>query len=90
MSGNKARALEAARKVVEMDEKYKMFVNNAEEGKEVTDAELMALEEEDKEEEWLASEEEEEEEEEEVVKEKVKVPVITKRRKNKQQMEVDE
>ena len=88
MSGNKARALEAARKVVEMDEKYRMFVKNAEEGKEVTENELMALEEEDKEEEWLSSEEEESEEEKH--KEKVKVPVVVKRRKNKQQMEIDE
>ena len=64
MSGNKERALEAAKKVIEMDEKYKMF---AEKDK-VEEEDLMALEEEEK---WVSSDEEE-------VKEKV--PVVVKRR----------
>ena len=51
MAGNKERALEAAKKLVEMDEKYKMF---AEKDK-VEEEDLMHLEEEEK---WISSDEE--------------------------------
>jgi large subunit ribosomal protein L24e len=77
MAGNKERALAAAKKLIEMDEKYKMF---AEKDK-VEDEDLMALEEEEK---WVSSDEED-------VKEKVKVPVVAKRvRRKNMAMEVDE
>jgi hypothetical protein len=80
MAGNKERALSAAKKLIEIDEKYKMFAEKDTVGEE----DLMALEEEEK---WLSSDEEVEEE-----KEKVKIPVTTKRRqKNRNtEMEVDE
>jgi len=77
MAGNKERALAAAKKLIEMDEKYKMF---AEKDK-VEDEDLMALEEEEK---WVSSDEED-------VKEKVKLPVVAKRvRRKNMAMEVDE
>jgi len=80
MAGNKERALAAAKKLVEMDEKYKMF---AEKGV-VEEADLMELEEEEK---WISSDEEDVETE----KVKVKVPIVTKRRKvQRMEMEVDE
>lgn len=80
MAGNKERALDAAKKLIEIDEKYKMFAEKDTVGEE----DLMALEEEEK---WLSSDEEVEEE-----KEKVKIPVTTKQRqKNRNtEMEVDE
>ena len=79
MAGNKERALLAAKKLIEMDEKYKMF---AEKDK-VEEEDLMDLEEEEK---WVSSDEEEFEE-----KAKVKVPVVVKRRKvRNMEMEVDE
>jgi len=82
MAGNKERALEAARKLVEMDEKYKMF---AEKDK-VEQEDLMELEEEEK---WISSDEEDVQVEAEKVK--VKVPIITKRKKARNmEMEVDE
>jgi len=77
MAGNKEREVAAAKKVIEMDEKYKMF---AEKDK-VEEEDLMALEEEEK---WVSSDEED-------VKEKIKVPVVAKRARRKNMaMEVDE
>ena len=79
MAGNKERALDAAKKLIEMDEKYKMF---AEKDK-VEEEDLMDLEEEEK---WISSDEEDVEE-----KTKVKVPVVVKRKKvRNMEMEVDE
>ena len=79
MAGNKERALAAAKKLIEMDEKYKMFV----EKDTVEEEDLMALEEEEK---WVSSEDEED-----AVKETVKVPVVKKRRRARNAaMEVDE
>ena len=68
MAGNKERALLAAKKLIEMDEKYKMF---AEKDK-VEEEDLMDL----KKEKWVSSDEKNVEE-----KAKVKVPVVMKRRK---------
>ena len=79
MAGNKENALEAAKKLVEMDEKYKMF---AEKDK-VEEEDLMDLEEEEK---WISSDEEDVALETEKVK--VKVPVVTKKMKARN-MEVD-
>ena len=79
MAGNKERALEAAKKLVEMDEKYKMF---AEKDK-VEEEDLMALEDEEK---WISSDEEDVAVETEKVK--VKVPIVTKR-KRAQNLEMD-
>ena len=79
MAGNKERALEAAKKLVEMDEKYKMF---AEKDK-VEEEDLMDLEEEEK---WISSDEEDVAVETEKVK--VKVPIVTKRNKARN-MEMD-
>jgi len=79
MAGNKERALEAAKKLVEMDEKYKMF---AEKDK-VEEEDLMDLEEEEK---WISSDEEDVAVETEKVK--VKVPILTKRNKARN-MEMD-
>jgi hypothetical protein len=79
MAGNKERALEAAKKLVEMDEKYKMF---AEKDK-VEEEDLMDLEEEEK---WISSDEEDVAVETEQVK--VKVPIVTKRNKARN-MEMD-
>ena len=79
MAGNKERALAAAKKLIEMDEKYKMFS----EKDTVEEEDLMALEEEEK---WVSSEDEED-----GVKETVKVPVVKKRRRARNAaMEVDE
>lgn len=80
MAGNKERALAAARKLIEMDEKYKMF---AEKDK-VEEEDLMALEEEEK---WISSDEEDVAETE---KAKIKVPIVAKRRTRNLEMEVDE
>jgi large subunit ribosomal protein L24e len=80
MAGNKERALAGAKKLIEMDEKYKMFA----ETDKVEEEDLMQLEEEEK---WISSDEEDVETE----KVKVKVPVITKRsKKRNMEMEVDE
>lgn len=80
MAGNKERALAAAKKLVEMDEKYKMFADTDK----VEEEDLMQLEEEEK---WISSDEEDVETE----KVKVKVPIITKRiKKRNMEMEVDE
>jgi large subunit ribosomal protein L24e len=79
MAGNKERALEAAKKLVEMDEKYKMF---AEKDK-VEEEDLMDLEEEEK---WVSSDEEDVAVETEKVK--VKVPIVTKRNEARN-MEMD-
>jgi large subunit ribosomal protein L24e len=80
MAGNKERALAAAKKLVEMDEKYKMF----EEKDKVEQEDLMQLEEEET---WISSDEEDVETE----KVKVKVPIVTKRiKKRNMEMEVDE
>jgi large subunit ribosomal protein L24e len=80
MAGNKERTLAAAKKLVEMDEKYKMF----EEKDKVEEEDLMQLEEEEK---WISSDEEDVETE----KVKVKVPIVTKRiKKRNMEMEVDE
>lgn len=80
MAGNKERALVAAKKLIEMDEKYKMF---AEKDK-VEEEDLMDLEEEEK---WISSDEEDAVEE----KTKIKVPVVVKRSKvRNMEMEVDE
>ena len=68
MAGNKERALAAAKKLIEMDEKYKMFA----EKDTVDEEDMMQLEEEEK---WISSDEED------VEPEKVKVPVITKKSK---------
>ena len=82
MAGNKERALEAAKKLVEMDEKYKMF---AEKDK-VEEEDLMDLEEEEK---WISSDEEDVAVETEKVK--VKVPIVTKRNKARNvEMDIDE
>ena len=82
MAGNKERALEAAKKLVEMDEKYKMF---AEKDK-VDEEDLMDLEEEEK---WISSDEEDGALETEKVK--VKVPVVTKKKKARNmEMDIDE
>jgi large subunit ribosomal protein L24e len=82
MAGNKERALAAAKKLIEMDEKYKMFA----EKDNVEEEDMMLLEEEEK---WVSSDEEDVEVEK--VKEKVKVPVVAKKRKGRMiQMEVDE
>jgi large subunit ribosomal protein L24e len=78
MAGNKERALAAAKKLIEMDEKYKMFA----EKDTVDEEDMMQLEEEEK---WISSDEED------VEPEKIKVPVITKKSKRKTvEMEVDE
>jgi hypothetical protein len=80
MAGNKERALVAAKKLIEMDEKYKMF---AEKDK-VEEEDLMDLEEEEK---WISSDEEDAVEE----KTKVKVPIVVKKRKvRNMEMEIDE
>ena len=81
MVGNKERALAAAKKLIEMDEKYKMF---AEKDK-VEEEDLIALEEEEK---WLSSDEEDTAE---VEKVKIKVPIVAKRiKRQNMEMEVDE
>jgi hypothetical protein len=81
MAGNKERALLAAKKLVEMDEKYKMFADKDK----VEEEDLMALEEEEK---WISSDDEDVVE---TAKVKVKVPVVTKRRTRQTvEMEVDE
>jgi hypothetical protein len=77
MAGNKERALAAAKKLIEIDEKYKMFA----EKDVVEEADLMELEEEEK---WISSDEEDVETE----KVKVKVPIVTKRR-TVQRMEIE-
>jgi large subunit ribosomal protein L24e len=79
MAGNKERALAAAKKVIEMDEKYKMFA----EKDTVEEEDLMALEEQEQ---WASSDEEVEDE-----KEKVRIPVISKWRQKARntEMEVD-
>jgi len=51
MAGNKERALAAAKKLIEMDEKYKMFA----EKDTVDEEDMMQLEEEEK---WISSDEE--------------------------------
>jgi hypothetical protein len=80
MAGNKERALAAAKKLIEMDEKYKQFA----EKDTVEEEDMMQLEEEEK---WLSSDEEDVEQE----KVKVKVPVVTKKAKRRTvEMEVDE
>jgi hypothetical protein len=80
MAGNKERALAAAKKLIEMDEKYKQFA----EKDTVEEEDMMQLEEEEK---WLSSDEEDVEQE----KVKVKVPVVTKKVKRRTvEMEVDE
>jgi len=78
MAGNKERALAAAKKLIEIDEKYKMFADKDT----VEEEDLMALEEEEK---WVSSDDEEEE------KEKVKIPIVAKRRQKARntEMEVD-
>jgi large subunit ribosomal protein L24e len=77
MAGNKERALADAKRVIEMDEKYKMFA----EKDTVEEEDLMALEEQEK---WLSSDEEEE-------TEKVKIPVVRKQKQRTRntEMEVD-
>jgi large subunit ribosomal protein L24e len=81
MAGNKERELAAAKKLIEMDEKYKMFAE-----KDVVEEEdLIELEEEEK---WVSSDEEDVETE-----KKVKVPIVAKRRKvrnTEMEVEVDE
>jgi hypothetical protein len=80
MAGNKERALAAAKKLIEMDEKYKQFA----EKDTVEEEDMMQLEEEEK---WLSSDEEDVEQE----KVMVKVPVVTKKAKRRTvEMEVDE
>jgi large subunit ribosomal protein L24e len=80
MAGNKERALAAAKKLIEMDEKYKMFS----EKDKVEEEDLMQLEEEEK---WVSSDEEDVEQE----KVKVKVPIVAKKaRTRNMEMEVDE
>jgi large subunit ribosomal protein L24e len=80
MAGNKERALAAAKKLIEMDEKYKQFAENDK----VEEEDMMQLEEEEK---WLSSEEEDVE----PAKVKVKVPVIaTKVKRRTVAMDVDE
>jgi large subunit ribosomal protein L24e len=82
MAGNKERALEAAKKLVEMDEKYKMFADKDK----VEEEDLMDLEEEEK---WISSDEEDVAVETEKVK--VKVPIVTKRNKARNmEMDIDE
>jgi len=80
MAGNKERALAAAKKLIEMDEKYKMFA----EKDTVEEEDLMALEEEEK---WVSSEDEQE-----VEKQRVKVPIVVKKQKRVRNiaMEIDE
>ena len=78
MAGNKERALAAAKKLIEMDEKYKMFA----ETDKVEAEDLMQLEDEEK---WLSSEEEEEE----VEQTAVKIPIVVKRKKRNMQMDVE-
>jgi large subunit ribosomal protein L24e len=78
MAGNKEKELAAAKKLIEMDEKYKMFAENDK----VEEEDLMQLEEEEK---WLSSDEEDVEEE----KTKVKVPIVVKKRNKKRNMEMD-
>jgi large subunit ribosomal protein L24e len=81
MAGNKERALAAAKKLIEMDEKYKMFA----EKDVVEEKDLMELE---KEEKWISSDEEDVVDTEKV---KVKVPIVAKRSKRRNmEMEVDE
>jgi large subunit ribosomal protein L24e len=81
MAGNKERALAAARKLVEIDEKYKMF---AEKDK-VEEEDLMDLEEEEK---WVSSDEEDAVQPKKIA---VKVPIVAKRvKRSTVQMEVDE
>jgi len=79
MAGNKERALAAAKKLIEMDEKYKMFS----EKDTVEEEDLMALE---ADEQWISSDDED------VEKQRVKVPIVVKKRKRVQTraMEVDE
>jgi large subunit ribosomal protein L24e len=78
MAGNKERMLAAAKKIVEMDEKYKMFAE-----KDIVEEEdLITLEEDEN---WVSSDEEEQE------NVKVKVPVVVKRKvKKSMAMEIDE
>ena len=76
MAGNKARAIAAARKLIEMDEKYKMFAEKDQVGRE----DLMALDEEEK---WLSSDEEDAVEETDKVKDKVKVALVPRKIKRK-------
>jgi len=81
MAGNKERALAAAKKLVEIDEKYKMFADKDK----VEEEDMMELE---REERWVSSDEEDAVE---TAKVKVKVPVVAKRSKRKTvEMEVDE
>lgn len=77
MAGKKERALAAAKKLIEMDEKYKMFA----EKDTVEEEDLMALEEEEK---WVSSDDEEA-----VEKEKVKIPVIKRRKARNTEMDTD-
>ena len=82
MAGNKERALAAAKKLIEMDEKYKMFA----EKDTVLEEDMMQLEQEEK---WISSDEDDVEEQ--PMKAKVKVPVVMKKSKRKTvEMEVDE
>ena len=69
-----------AKKLIEMDEKYKMFA----EKDTVEEEDLMALEEEEK---WVSSEDEQE-----VEKQRVKVPIVVKKQKRVRNtaMEIDE
>jgi len=78
MTGNKERALAAAKKLVEMDEKYKMFASKDK----VEEEDLMELEEEEK---WISSDEEDAEPE----KAKVKIPIMAKRNKRQQAAEIE-
>jgi large subunit ribosomal protein L24e len=80
MSGNKERALAVAKKVIEMDEKYKMFADKDR----VEEEDLMALEEQEK---WVSSDEELEEKE----TERLKIAVVSKgkQRARNTVMEVD-
>jgi large subunit ribosomal protein L24e len=81
MAGNKERALSVAKKLVEMDEKYKMFADKDM----VEEEDMKELE---MEENWVSSDEEDVVETEKV---KVKVPVVAKRSKRRTvEMEVDE
>jgi len=81
MAGNKERALAAAKKLVEIDEKYKMFADKDK----VEEEDMMELE---REERWVSSDEEDAVE---TAKVKVKVPVVAKRSKRQTvEMEVDE
>jgi large subunit ribosomal protein L24e len=81
MAGNKERALAAAKKLIEIDEKYKMFADKDK----VEEEDMMELE---REERWVSSDEEDAVE---TAKVKVKVPVVAKRSKRRTvEMEVDE